>query len=36
MSFNLRLFDKLIEHGHKEFQAPRDKLWAWITEFQTP
>jgi len=36
MSFNLRLFDKLIEHGHKEFQAPRDKLWAWISDFQLP
>ena len=36
MSFNLRLFDKLIEHGHQEFQAPRDRLWAWITDFQLP
>ncbi len=36
MSFNLRLFDKLIDHGHQEFQAPRDKLWAWITDFQLP
>ncbi|MBI3851430.1 MAG: hypothetical protein HY298_14310 [Verrucomicrobia bacterium] len=36
MSFILRLFDKLIEHGHKEFQPPRDKLWAWIRDFQIP
>ena len=36
MSFNLRLFDKLIEHGHREFQAPRDKLWVWIRDFQLP
>lgn len=36
MSFNLRLFDKLIEHGHKEFQPPRDQLWAWIRDIQLP
>jgi len=36
VSFNLRLFDKLIEHGHPEFQAPRDKLWAWIKHLQIP
>lgn len=36
MSFNLRLFDKLVEHGHPEFQAARDKLWAWIKDFQIP
>ena len=36
MSFILRLFDKLIEHGHPEFQPPRDKLWGWIREFQIP
>jgi len=36
MSFNLRLFDKLIALGHQEFQAPRDSLWAWIKHFQLP
>jgi hypothetical protein len=36
MSFILRLFDKLIEHGHQEFKPPRDKLWKWIKEFQIP
>ncbi len=36
MSFILRLFDKLIEHGYREFQPPRDKLWAWIKDFQIP
>jgi hypothetical protein len=36
MSFNLRLFDKLIEHGYKEFQPPRDQLWAWIRDIQLP
>ncbi len=36
MSFILRLFDKLIEHGHKEFQTPRDDLWAWIKNVQIP
>ena len=36
MSFNLRLFDKLIEHGHAEFTEPRKKLWAWIKTYQLP
>ena len=36
MSYNLRLFDKAIEHGHTEFQIPRDKLWAWIKQEQIP
>jgi len=36
MSFILRLFDKLIEQDHREFQEPRDKLWAWIKEYQLP
>ena len=36
MSFILRLFDWLIQHGHAEFQAPRDNLWSWIKKFQIP
>jgi hypothetical protein len=36
MSFILRLFDKLIEHGHQEFKPVRDKLWKWIKDFQIP
>src|ERR1019366_7968084 len=36
MSFNLRLFDKLIEHGYKEFNEPRAKLWDWIKKYQIP
>lgn len=36
MSFILRLFDKLIEHGDKELQGPRDQLWAWIKKVQIP
>src|ERR1022692_15082 len=36
MSFILRLFDKLIELDHREFQMPRDRLWAWIKNFQLP
>jgi hypothetical protein len=36
MSFILRLFDKLIEHGYREFQAPRDELWSWIKHYQIP
>jgi len=36
MSFILRLFDKLIELGHPEFQPPRTRVWAWIKNFQLP
>jgi hypothetical protein len=36
MSFNLMLFDTLIERGHPEFQGARDKLWSWIKDFQIP
>lgn len=36
MSFNLRLFDKLIEHCHPEFAEPRAKLWGWIKNYQLP
>jgi hypothetical protein len=36
MSFNLRLFDKLIEHRHAEFREPRAKLWTWIKSYQIP
>lgn len=36
MTFILRLFDKLIEHGYPEFKPSRDKLWAWIKEYQIP
>ena len=35
-SFNLRLFDKLIELGYAEFKAPRDRLWSWIKNVQIP
>lgn len=36
MSFILRLFDQLIQHGYSEFQAPRDELWDWIKHYQIP
>lgn len=36
MSFILRLFDKLLEHGHREFRGPRQTLWTWITNYQIP
>lgn len=36
MSFNLRLFDKLIDLGHSEFREPRTKLWRWIKNYQIP
>jgi hypothetical protein len=36
MSFILRLFDRLIEHGHPEFKSTREKLWRWIDDYQIP
>ncbi len=36
MSFNLRLFDTLIENGYGEFREPRTKLWAWVKNYQIP
>ena len=36
MSYILRLFDKLIEHGYTEFKAAREKLWHWILNEQIP
>jgi hypothetical protein len=36
MAFILRLFDRLSEQGYPEFQAPRDKLWAWVKTYQIP
>jgi len=36
MSFILRLFDQLLARGYPEFQAPRDRLWAWIKTQQIP
>ena len=36
MSYIVRLFDKLIEHGHNEFTTPRDNLWNWIIAYQIP
>lgn len=36
MAFILRLFDRLLEQGYAEFQAPRDKLWAWVKTHQLP
>ena len=36
MSYNLRLFDKLIEHGYREFRQPAPRLWDWIKNFQIP
>jgi hypothetical protein len=35
-SFTLRLFDKLMKSGYREFRAPRDKLWKWIKNCQIP
>lgn len=36
MAYILRLFDKLIEHGHQEFKEPRGRLWSWIKTHQIP
>ncbi len=36
MSYILRLFDKLLEHGYGEFREPRQRLWAWISDYQIP
>jgi hypothetical protein len=36
MSFILRLFDRLIAHGHAEFAPPRERLWTWIKQQQIP
>ncbi len=36
MSYILRLFDKLVEDGYREFNEPRQKLWNWIMQYQIP
>ncbi len=36
MSYILRLFDKLLEHGYSEFRVPRQRLWNWILRYQIP
>jgi len=36
MVYILRLFDKLLQHGYREFGKPRQKLWDWIERFQIP
>ena len=36
MSYILRLFDKLLDHGYTEFREPRAKLWDWIKNYQIP
>jgi hypothetical protein len=36
MSYILRLFDRLTEHGYQEFSEPRQSLWRWIKGYQVP
>jgi hypothetical protein len=36
MTYILRLFDLLAEHGHTEFLAQRQALWQWIKDYQVP
>jgi hypothetical protein len=36
MVFPLRLYDRLIAEGLREFAAPRSRLWSWIRTVQIP
>jgi len=36
MSFILRLYDGLLAQGHREFAAPRQRLWHWVEHWQIP
>jgi hypothetical protein len=36
MTYILRLFEFLAEHGYGEFSAPLDSLWQWIKIHQLP
>jgi hypothetical protein len=36
MTYILRLFDVLAEHGYAEFLAQRESLWHWIKGWQVP
>jgi hypothetical protein len=36
MTYILRLFEFLVEHGYGEFSTPLDSLWQWIKNYQLP
>ncbi len=36
MSYNLRLYDMLLDKGYGEFSAARQSLWSWIKGHQIP
>ncbi|HXP65384.1 MAG TPA: hypothetical protein VN815_07915 [Steroidobacteraceae bacterium] len=36
MTYILRLYERLVEHGYGEFSEPRKSLWQWIKNFQIP
>ncbi|HEX3603518.1 MAG TPA: hypothetical protein VHU43_05460 [Steroidobacteraceae bacterium] len=36
MTYILRLYETLAEHGYEEFSAQRHALWQWIAGFQIP
>jgi hypothetical protein len=36
MTYILRLYERLAEHGYGEFSAPGKSLWQWIKNFQIP
>jgi hypothetical protein len=36
MTYILRLYDLLLDHGYREFSTPRQSLWTWIKQHQIP
>jgi hypothetical protein len=36
MTYILRLYDELLQHGYGEFSPPRESLWNWIKHSQIP
>jgi len=36
MTYVLRLYDRLIAHGYREFSGARGSLWQWIRDHQIP
>jgi hypothetical protein len=36
MTYILRLFERLMEHGYAEFSGARQSLWQWIKDYQVP
>jgi hypothetical protein len=36
MTYILRLYEQLAQHGYDEFTAPGKALWRWIKDYQIP